>query len=197
MTIPSQDLKKCTKCGQTKPSSEYYMRTRGKSISSCCKECTKTTRHAYVYSDRRAEIRRRDNISKSKHRNRLKEAAFAAYGGYKCACCGETEKAFLTIDHMKNDGSSHRKSLGSKTAAGVHTYRWLVRHNFPEGFQVLCMNCNWGKRMNGTCPHQVRCNDQTKVVGTSVPKRIAPHPQKIAEGEEMVSSAWKLAAALN
>jgi hypothetical protein len=196
MTIPSQDLKICTKCGQTKVRFEFYTRKRRNEVSSYCKECTRKLRYAYVHSDRWKEIRRRDNISKTKHRNRLKEAAFAAYGGYRCACCGETEKAFLTIDHIDNNGSSHRKSLGGRTAAGVHTYRWLVRHNFPEGFQVLCMNCNWGKRMNGICPHKVRCNDQTKVVGPSGPKRIAPDLHKV-EGEDMVSSALKNAVALN
>jgi hypothetical protein len=35
-----------------------------------------------------------------------------------------------------------------------------VRNGFPPGYQVLCMNCNHGKRMNnGVCPHKERCND--------------------------------------
>jgi hypothetical protein len=30
----------------------------------------------------------------------------------------------------------------------------LRRNNYPEGFQILCMNCQFGKRMNnGVCPH--------------------------------------------
>jgi hypothetical protein len=31
---------------------------------------------------------------------------------------------------------------------------WLVQHNFPTGFQILCMNCNFAKGKLGTCPHQ-------------------------------------------
>lgn len=83
----------------------------------------------------------------------LKDQVFMAYGGWKCACCSETEKAFLTIDHMLNDGYKLRNN-------GTHGhstmfYRWLKKSGYPKDFQVLCMNCNFGKRMNnGVCPHQ-------------------------------------------
>jgi hypothetical protein len=30
-----------------------------------------------------------------------------------------------------------------------------VKHRFPAGFQVLCLNCNHGRfRNGGICPHQ-------------------------------------------
>lgn len=88
----------------------------------------------------------------------IKEEVFSAYGGWICKCCGETERAFLTIDHLQNNGSKLRKE-------GVHGhstdfYRWLKKGGFPPDFQVLCMNCNVGKHRNGgVCPHQVRRND--------------------------------------
>lgn len=31
------------------------------------------------------------------------------------------------------------------------TYAWLVRHNFPEGFQVLCSPCNVSKSNGLAC----------------------------------------------
>jgi hypothetical protein len=83
----------------------------------------------------------------------LKDEVFTAYGGWRCACCGETERSFLSIDHMQNNGSKMRK-------LGIHGhstqfYRWLKKGGFPADFQVLCMNCQFGKRMNhGVCPHQ-------------------------------------------
>lgn len=74
---------------------------------------------------------------------------FEAYGGAKCRCCGESIYEFLTIDHMDNDGAKHRAAIGS------HLYRWLIEHDYPEGFQVLCFNCNAGKHRNGgICPHK-------------------------------------------
>jgi hypothetical protein len=84
----------------------------------------------------------------------IKNACFAAYGGFRCNCCGESQTKFLTIDHMNNDGAIHRRTIN-----GVHgrsqIYRWLRRHGYPEGFQVLCFNCNSGRQLNGgICPHQ-------------------------------------------
>lgn len=80
----------------------------------------------------------------------LKDAAYTAYGGYRCACCGEAERSFLSIDHVNNDGHAHRKLIGN-----AKIYRWLRDNGYPEGFQVFCMNCQFGKRMNkGLCPHQ-------------------------------------------
>lgn len=34
-------------------------------------------------------------------------------------------------------------------------YRWLKDQGFPEGFRVLCHNCNQGRESNGgICPHR-------------------------------------------
>jgi hypothetical protein len=34
---------------------------------------------------------------------------------------------------------------------------WIVRHDFPDDFQLLCANCNQGKkRGGGTCPHKLK-----------------------------------------
>lgn len=74
----------------------------------------------------------------------------------KCACCEEITLEFLTIDHMNNNGAEERRKLfGTKgRGGGGHTfYRWLINHNFPEGYQVLCMNCNFAKGKYGKCPH--------------------------------------------
>lgn len=174
MTIPSQDLKTCSKCKEAKTLSDFYVRKSGKVLAEC-KECTRR-RTRSRYEAKYEEIRSKDNASLVEMRKRVRDAAFAAYGGYKCVCCGETEPSFLTLDHINNDGAEFRRKIaGKRTAAGYHTYIWLAKNGYPEGIQVLCMNCNHGKRMNnGVCPHQVRCNDQSKDVGASVPKRTAP-----------------------
>ena len=73
------------------------------------------------------------------------------YGG-KCKCCGESNMVFLSMDHMNNDGAKHRREF--KTRGGSDTYRWIIKNNYPKGFQVLCMNCNHAKRF-GVCPHKL------------------------------------------
>jgi|APLak6261660231_1056022.scaffolds.fasta_scaffold00088_20 hypothetical protein len=85
---------------------------------------------------------------------KIKDEVYNAYGGYKCACCGETQKLFLSIDHVLNDGNEHRK-INANAAGGDRIYRWLKKNNYPKDFQILCMNCNTGKhRNNGICPHK-------------------------------------------
>jgi hypothetical protein len=81
---------------------------------------------------------------------------FQAYGGARCACCGETERTFLSIDHINNDGAAHRReAFGRKEVGGATLAQLLRKQGFPEGFQILCMNCNMGKARNGgICPHQ-------------------------------------------
>lgn len=77
------------------------------------------------------------------------------YGGNppKCACCGESELDFLTVDHIYGGGSKIRRET---KMYGSSFYRWLIENNFPEGYRVLCCNCNWGcRRNNGVCSHVI------------------------------------------
>lgn len=83
-----------------------------------------------------------------------RDQVFAAYGGYRCNCCGENEPMFLSIDHVDNNGAQERKA-GLYSGSGYGFYRWLRKTGFPPGYQVLCMNCQVGKHKNGgVCPHQ-------------------------------------------
>lgn len=92
-------------------------------------------------------------LKMKEYRERIKDAVFGAYGGYTCVCCGESQKLFLSIDHIANDGAAHRKQIGFR--GGIGLYLWIVKHDFPSGFQVLCFNCNHGKQLNGgVCPHK-------------------------------------------
>ena len=83
-------------------------------------------------------------------RQKLKEQVFAHYGGPVCACCGELEFAFLTVDHINGGGNAHRREIG----VGQDILRWLVKNGLPPGFQILCYNCNNAKRFDKVCPHE-------------------------------------------
>ena len=87
---------------------------------------------------------------REKQKNRArKEKVVAAYGG-KCSCCGETHVEFLTIDHIHGGGRKHRSELSK---AGTTMYQWLINHKFPDGFRLLCSNCNLAFGLYGKCPH--------------------------------------------
>ena len=37
--------------------------------------------------------------------------------------------------------------------------KWIIDNHFPEGFQILCQNCNFAKGMtknNNKCPHEMK-----------------------------------------
>lgn len=57
--------------------------------------------------------------------------------------CGERHLEFLEIDHINGGGKLHRRTLH---LYGNALYRWLIKNNYPKGYQVLCSNCNWKKR---------------------------------------------------
>lgn len=101
-----------------------------------------------------AKIRQRARINAKEWIARVRDEVYNAYGGAVCVCCGETERRFLTMDHINNDGHIHRKK--EKWAASA-LYTYLRSHGFPPGYQVLCFNCNLGKARNkGVCPHKSR-----------------------------------------
>ena len=87
-----------------------------------------------------------------------------------CACCGFCEdKIFLDIDHIYGGGSKHKNSI-----IGMTLHRWLIQNNLPKGFQVLCSNCNQGKRRNrGICPHKDPNQTTLAYIPPSNPKFIS------------------------
>jgi len=104
--------------------------------------------------DEVAAIRAAESAKTKRNQDRCRDEVYAAYGGYRCTCCGETERMFLSIDHVSNDGAAERKS-GKYSGGGSAFYNWLRKTKFPSGYQVLCMNCQVGKHKNGgVCPHQ-------------------------------------------
>ena len=80
--------------------------------------------------------------------NRLKVLSYYSNMNIICASCGYRDIRALCLDHINNDGASHRKTLGNgkRREAGSSTlYLDLIKRGFPEGFQVLCHNCNFIK----------------------------------------------------
>jgi len=120
------------------------------------KHWMKKNRERYNQSQREYRLKNKEKYEKySRERSRkLKLEVLTHYGGNppKCTCCGETEIIFLTIDHIDGGGREHRKKVGD----GSTFYRWLIKNNYPVGYQILCYNCNCGKAKNGgICPHQI------------------------------------------
>jgi hypothetical protein len=149
--------KRCRDCDCLKPYTGFYSTgtSRGAlGVMALCKECFNAQQRE---ARKDPEIRQRGLDYARSQRVILRDKSLNAYGA-KCACCGEAERRFLSLDHIHNDGAEWRKkTFGKRHMAGYRTYLWLVANDFPKGvFQVLCANCQFGKRMNkGICPHQL------------------------------------------
>ena len=80
------------------------------------------------------------------YRAQLKSEVLTHYGNGKLACieCGESRLPCLSIDHINGHGVQHRLTL--RISGGRQFYVWLKKNGFPEGYQTLCMNCQYIKR---------------------------------------------------
>ena len=90
-----------------------------------------------------------------KWKQKIKTTVMNLYGK-KCACCGETNLGFLTMDHINNDGKGERKVFGSGYGMYVHMRDLFYKdkNKALSKYQILCWNCNVGKQHNnGVCPH--------------------------------------------
>ena len=161
----TESSKECIKCERPLSISSFY-RDKGRKDGrvGACKTCKSEYNKKY-YSITANKRRMQFTMKKyyAEHQNErllrskdewlaLRSDVIKGYGGL-CRCCGETELVFLSIDHINDDGAIDRKE---RTATRL--YRQLSKEGYPDGFQVLCRNCNWAK-FRGGCPHQKEDHD--------------------------------------
>lgn len=148
-------LPECSMCGPclAKANNRNLKRWASRNQQGRCADCgeEKVLKTKYLCADCAIvwNARQKDLFA------RIKEEVYPAYGGFVCACCGETMREALTIDHVDGGGSAHRRVIGRSYGTGQGFLRYLRRNDFPPGFQILCMNCQFGKKHNGgVCPHK-------------------------------------------
>ena len=118
----------------------------GKRKSGGYKLCKRHVASTAMYRKRNPE---RARELENENYRRARDEARRRYGE-TCSCCGESERLFLAIDHIENDGAQRRRNNHNDNDA-----RNLRLRGWPSGYQTLCQNCNWGKYLNGgVCPHQ-------------------------------------------
>jgi hypothetical protein len=121
-------LRQCSRCGELKDEAKFRLSFSGKSRRNYCCAC-----------GGRYEVAR------------LKVEMFEALG-FSCACCGENNPLFLSLDHkIEGDGPEQRKRYDTPQ----QLIRAARREGWPKDkYQVLCYNCNCAKGFFGVCPHQ-------------------------------------------
>lgn len=130
---------RCTGCGKT------TAKHHGRGICDTC--------YTKMLKDKNPQYRIDSNTRTRIWNRKIRLMALVRYSDNPpcCACCGESTIEFLAIDHTNNNGMEHRKIT---KGSGSKTYSWLLKNNYPDGFQVLCHNCNLAKGCYGKCPHE-------------------------------------------
>lgn len=103
----------------------------------------------------------KDKIKNRRIFRKLKVYGYYSNNNIECNCCGEKHIDFLSLDHIYDNGSLHRKK--SKITSGTKLIDWIIKNNFPPIFQILCMNCNFAKgkdKIEHLCPHQKERSSQ-------------------------------------
>lgn len=162
-------MKLCSKCSIIKPLTDFYFKKNQNRYDSQCKSCVgdyvkhryktiPSVRARYAETSKKWNNNNRERLNEStrKRTYRYKIEAISHYsnGLNCCACCGESNIQFLTIDHIDNNGANHRRAMNHSSICD-----WLKFNDYPSGYQVLCWNCNCGKAFNtiskGICPHKL------------------------------------------
>jgi len=152
----------CSACKIDKDSSDFNKSSIALSgFRPECRECQhgrertyrakNKDRHSKYWKDYYLTNKQDISLRVAQKNQALRNQVLDTYGAW-CHCCGETEKDFLTIDHIDGGGRRHKKKVGS----GIRFYRWLISNNFPVGFEILCYNCNCAKGKLGYCPHKIQ-----------------------------------------
>jgi hypothetical protein len=149
----------CGECGKTRVDRKRFCqgcldrakrRYYGRKNAGLCVSCGVAPDHQSGRCQKCRELYK----DRCRVRNRaMKIECMEAYGGCKCACCGESHLDFLSIDHLNGGGRQHLLKHRAKGDCR-NLYSILKSEGFPAGYQVLCMNCNWAKGKFDLCPHQ-------------------------------------------
>jgi len=135
-------LKKYCPACDTEKSVKLFSRAsvRSDGLSGWCKKCMQEKAVKYLANKRKRSREYRACI-------RLEVLTHYSGGVPKCQCCGIEFLEFLSLDHIYGGGTKQRKRVGA------HIYIWVKKNNWPDGFRVLCCNCNQSLGAYGYCPH--------------------------------------------
>lgn len=133
--------KRCPNCLQNKLLTAFHKDNATKSgLTVYCKDCKKKQQREY----------RRGNSEKVALAQKrmigvLKREVLTYYGNGKLACvrCGFSDIRALSIDHIHGGGTKMRRK---GEVGGWAWYYKLRSQDYPEGYQTLCMNCQFIKR---------------------------------------------------
>jgi len=160
-------MSNCTECGAELTNHNWGTHSQKKHYYKC-NDCKKSYDKQY-YSEHKEKIKQRTRSWQKQNLEKMRETQRRYYKNnrekirkyirdrrakfrrmvllhyshemMKCAKCGFDDERALSIDHINGGGTQHRKQVKS----GGNFNEMLVREGYPEGYQILCMNCQFIK----------------------------------------------------
>lgn len=134
-------MKVCSKCGQNKPFSEYFVRdkTTGR-LHAQCKGCYKNSRknfYAEHYAKYRALYLNRAKVRRERLRTEFRTKMLEYLSSKSCQECGEADIRVLELDHLDPKMKSFNISQAVKLG-----HSWATVLTEVDKCQVLCANCH-------------------------------------------------------
>jgi hypothetical protein len=161
----------CRKCNKELTSDNWWPSSK-KYGDYICRNCSVKRSIAYAKDRYRKDtgFRTKKLRAQKKERDLRKLEALMHYSEGSLACAGYDSTwegfgcpfhvnpthyskpillAVLTIDHIDDNGAEERRRLfkHNSQTGGFNFYRWLKKQGWPKGYQVLCFNCQWLKRL--------------------------------------------------
>jgi len=131
---------------QRQASQRYYQKHR-EELKQQGREYYWQNREELIQRKRKFRVENRDKIRAQdkafRLRQKMKVLTYYSNGQLRCVRCGIDDLDVLCIDHIEGGGTKHTAIVGT----GGKFYSWLISQGFPSGYQVLCHNCNWKKRI--------------------------------------------------
>lgn len=153
--LREQSLKRCSTCKQVKSFPEFNIRNSEKGwLKNHCKNCESDYNRAHHLANREDRCRNAREYYKEWKPKRWQLVLENL--GDSCKCCGESDRKFLTVDHINSDGWKEKTYETSNGRAGRALWGKVIREGYPKDrYQILCYNCNCGrdKSEGKICPH--------------------------------------------
>ncbi len=163
-TLKASGQKLCNACKEIKPLDEFNIRNAYKGwYKHWCRGCEAAHFKEY-YKEHGEELRASAREYHKTWKDKRFDEVLQALGN-RCACCGEDNIVFLTVDHINNDGYKEKKN-GRRSGRAL--WSRVRAEGFPKDkYRILCFNCNCGRARlaNKICPHELKKETQDVQAG--------------------------------
>jgi recombinational DNA repair protein (RecF pathway) len=135
--VPEPDSKRCTRCGETKPLTEFNRKDRGR-LQGYCRACNSAYLKEHYAKNKEyyaAKARKNTRLSKINAITYI----WRYFETHPCVDCGETDPVVLQFDHVRGE-----KSFAIATMVSTGFSAAKIEAEIAK-CEVRCANCHFRK----------------------------------------------------